>query len=110
LRRRGGPGLLERGRGPGRGLRRVLDAREGEEARRGGVGSRRDGSDADAELAAEPGLDVGRVALLAIGRLADELVEDLVDLSRERGLVVETAEGAEDLGQLGLLVARQVEP
>ena len=72
--------------------------------------SRRQGSDADAELAAEPGLDVGRVALLAVGRLADELVEDLVDLGRERGLVVEAREGAEDLGQLRLLVAGEVEP
>ena len=94
---------------PGLRLGGILDAQEHEPARLGGVDAGWDRTHAGADLAGEPRLDVARERLLAIRRLADQLVEDLVQLDRECGLVLEAREGLHDLRKLRGLVAREVE-
>ena len=97
---------------PGLGLGGVLDAREEQPAGAATRPRRTPGSGPTLTATWPPNhgsMSVGQ-RLLAVGRLADELVERLVELGRERGLVVEAREGRHDLGELGLLAAREVEP
>ena len=65
--------------------------------------------DAERELAVEPRLDVAGVGLLVVGRVLDQLVEDLVELGVERGLVGKARELGQELAGGGALVAGQVE-
>ena len=58
---------------------------------------RRQRPDAERELAVEPRLDVGGVGLLAVRGVLDQLVEDLVELGVERGLVGEARELGQEL-------------
>ena len=109
--------LLERGVEPRGGRDRILDRGEGhhpERAHRGDVAvghrlGRWQRADRERELAVEPRLDVAGVRLLAVRRVADQVVEDLIELAVERCLVGEARELREERPDGLLLIAGEVE-
>ncbi len=115
LDRRRRAGLVDRGRDPGLSQWTVGDGcdhrgpRRAHRARAIECRHRWQRTDAIGDLAAEPWLDVGRIGLVPIGGATDQVVEHLVDLAVQTGLIGEARELLEERPQGLTLVTGQVE-